>query len=246
VARAKRTERAAARRRYRAVTGYAPEADAEAIEAEAPAAGPARATPARVAASPDGRLPIGAALRASVHPLRAREDVAALPSLIRHRATWIPVAVTIVGAAVVAASGLGNGTALGVVGLLLFQYFLFPPALGGPFLVGFLAPRASWLLGAIVGLVAAAAYTVLIVAFPGQITAAVPQAEQVQTAVLSAFILSPIMGALFASAAAWYRRFLQLTNPNRGRRAQPPQKRQGDGRTRGAPPKGGAKATARR
>lgn len=246
MARAKRTERAAARRRYRAAVGLADETDVEAIDADEPAAAPARAIPTRAAASPEGRMPIGAALRASVHPARPRDDLAALPSLLRHRATWLPVVVTIVGAGIVAATGLGSGSALGVVGLLLFQYFLFPPALGGPFLVGFLAPRASWLLGAIVGLVAAAAYTVLILAFPVQITAAVPQTDQVQAAVLSAFVLSPIMGALFASAAAWYRRFLQLTNPNRGRRAQQSQKRVGDGRTRGAPPKSGAKAPARR
>ena len=245
MARAKRTERAAARRRYRAAAGLPIETDAEAIEAEESDAAPARVTPARATSSPEARMSIGAALRASVHPLRPRDDLAILPSLLRHRATWLPVLVTIVGAAVVAATGLGSGSALGVVGLLLFQYFLFPPALGGPFLVGFLAPRASWLLGGIIGLVAAAAYTVLIVAFPGQITAAVPQTDQIQAAVLSAFVLSPIMGALFASAAAWYRRFLQLTNPNRGRRAQQPQKRVGDGRTRAAPPKS-AKATARR
>jgi hypothetical protein len=29
--------------------------------------------------------------------------------------------------------------------------------------------------------------------------------------------MSPLAGIFFASAAAWYRRFLQLSNPNRGR-----------------------------
>ena len=37
---------------------------------------------------------------------------------------------------------------------------------------------------------------------------------------MTGFLLSPIFGALFASGAAWYRRFLQLSNPNRGRRAE--------------------------
>jgi hypothetical protein len=31
----------------------------------------------------------------------------------------------------------------------------------------------------------------------------------------AALVWSPLIGALFASAAAWYRRFLQLSNPNR-------------------------------
>jgi hypothetical protein len=35
--------------------------------------------------------------------------------------------------------------------------------------------------------------------------------------VIAAFIMSPLVGALFASTAAWYRRFLNLSNPNRGR-----------------------------
>jgi hypothetical protein len=34
--------------------------------------------------------------------------------------------------------------------------------------------------------------------------------------VLSAVALSPVGAALFAAAAAWYRRFLNMANPNRG------------------------------
>ena len=53
-------------------------------------------------------------------------------------------------------------------------------------------------------------------------------------AAVSAFIYSPIMGAFFAAAAAWYRRFLALSSPNRNRRQSQAQKqRPGDGRTRG-------------
>ena len=43
----------------------------------------------------------------------------------------------------------------------LYQYFIQTPAIGGVFIAGFLAPRASWLLGVIVGLVAAACYSIL-------------------------------------------------------------------------------------
>lgn len=246
MARAKRTERAAARRRYRAATE--PELLETEAEEELEAPLPRRtAAPAARSAPNTGRVGIGAALRSSIRPLRVREDLAALPSLVTHRSLWLPAAVTVGGAVVVAVAGIGDGSALGIVGVLLFQYFLFPPALGGPFLVGFLAPRASWLLGAIVGLVAAACYSILILVFSVKITTNAPDAAQIQTAAISSFFLSPIMGGLFAALAAWYRRFLSLTNPNRGRRPQQPVKRVGDGRTRGSTgQKPNAKAPARR
>jgi hypothetical protein len=245
VARAKRTERAAARRRHRAMS----EPELLETEAEDPRETPAprRGAPAERSTGTPARMGVRAALRSSIHPLRVREDLAALPSLVTHRSLWLPAAITIVGAVVVAVAGIGESGALGIVGVVLFQYFLFPPALGGPFLVGFLAPRASWLLGGILGIVAASCYSVLILAFPQQITTAAPLNDQVQSAAISSFFLSPIMGALFASLAAWYRRFLSLTSPNRGRRPQESQKRVGDGRTRGTPgQKSNAKAPARR
>jgi hypothetical protein len=37
---------------------------------------------------------------------------------------------------------------------------------------------------------------------------------------MAALLLSPIMGAIFAALAAWYRRFLAYSNPNRGRQSQ--------------------------
>jgi hypothetical protein len=61
--------------------------------------------------------------------------------------------------------------------------------------------------------------------------------------VIAAFIMSPLVGAFFASAAAWYRRFLNLSNPNRGRRPAGAPGRP-DGRTRAAST--GQKAGARR
>jgi hypothetical protein len=45
--------------------------------------------------------------------------------------------------------------------------------------------------------------------------------EQLQAAFLNGLIFSPPSGVLFCSLAAWYKRFLSLTNPNRGRRPQP-------------------------
>lgn len=238
MARAKRTERATARRRYRAAT------EPDVLEAEDQTLDhvPSRAaTPARPA-SGAARMGIRAALRASIHPLRVREDLAALPSLVTHKALWVPVLVTVASTvAVVATGGKDSITAI------LFAYFVQTPAIGGVFLAGFLAPRASWLLGAIVGVVAAIGYLAVLTIVPGALSPTEPGTAAIESVALSAFVLSPIMGALFASAAAWYRRFLSLTNPNRGRRNQQPQKRVGDGRTRGSSgQKANAKAAARR
>ena len=56
----------------------------------------------------------------------------------------------------------------------MFAYFVQTPAIGGVFIAGFLAPRASWLLGVIVGLVAAVCYSFLVLAYPATIYTALP------------------------------------------------------------------------
>lgn len=238
MARAKRTERAAARRRYRAAT------EAEVVEPGATddePATPRRPAPAR-STGEAVRLGIGGALRASFHPLRLREDLAALPSLVTHRSLWLPVLVTIVSTVAVVVTGGKDA-----ITPFLFAYFVQTPALGGVFLAGFLAPRASWLLGAIVGLVAAVGYVAILSIVPGAISPTAPGGAKLEEIAFSAFLLSPIMGGLFAALAAWYRRFLTLTNPNRGRRPQnQPVKRVGDGRSRSSGPKAATKAPARR
>ena len=120
---------------------------------------------------------------------------------------------------------------------LAATYLLEAPAIAAVFIAGFLAPRASWLLGLLIGLLAAICYSVLLLAvplklYPPELFGAMPPGTQ-DRFIQSAFLLGPTMGALFAAAAAWYRRFLQLSNPNRGRRAAA--KKQGaDGRKRTA------------
>ena len=234
MARAKRTssERTAARRRYRAAM------DADLAEDGSEGSTAARnAEPARAMAEAP-RMGIMTALRTSFRPLNVRADLAALPSLIPHKALWLPVAVTILTAVATTVSGGSD-----VITPLLFTYFIVTPAVGGVFLAGFLAPRASWLLGVLVSLVAAVCYIAMGLALrlpePFQTQFSSAQSE----AIGYTLIWSPMLGAFFASAAAWYRRFLTLSNPNRGRRQQQAQKRTGDGRSRGST---NAKAPARR
>ena len=239
MARAKRTTRAEARRRYRAEQGLLddtlPADDAQ--DAEVATTAPSRQARS-VTAQPE-RLSIGAAFRQAFHPLDLRSDLRALPQLVRNKALWLPVLLTVGATAIfliVRPQTAASGDILTVLSVFMLQYFIQTPAIGGVFIAGFLAPRASWLLGVIVGLVSAVCYTGLILS--GAL--GVGTTAEISQVILAGFLISPIMGALFASGAAWYRRFLQLSSPNRGR-TRPPAKRGNDGKTRAANQKAGAR-----
>ena len=239
MARAKRTERAEARRRYRAANASQPidDADLESVSTSEPGPTKAKASgnPAQKSAStaPSGRIGFGEAFRQSFRPINVRQDVAALPWIATHtHALWIPLAITIASTVFIV---LSNGT--GTISQFMFAYFIQTPAIGSVFIAGFLAPRASWLLGVVVGLVSAICYSVLVVVFPTSIyVAAPPTADVTRDVVVSALVLSPVIGAFFAAGAAWYRRFLALSSPNRGnkKQSQTAKAKPGDGRTRTA------------
>ncbi len=253
MARAKRTDRAEARRRHRNEQALAGLDDAAPDAPEDEATTPARPVPGATTAVRRG---FATAFREAFRPLDIRADLRALPSLLRHRALWIPVLLTIASAVLfvvvrpgetlaTAQCGLDRpGDCLPVLVTFLFQYFIVTPAIGGVFIAGFMAPRASWLLGLIVGLVAATAYSFLVL--NGYIGLA-PNAQtqtQAQDVVFASYVMSPIVGAFFASTAAWYRRFLYLSNPNRGNRGRPGAPTRPDGRTRAR--SANQKASARR
>ena len=237
MARAKRTARAEARRRHRAAQGI--ETD-EFLDAEEPtttqrATGASEPRPP----APGQRLPFTVAVRAAVRPAHVREDIRSLPWIAVHsKALWVPLLITVVAFGAVAVTSGGD------LSLLLFAYFIQTPAIGGVFIAGFLAPRASWLLGFIVGAFAALCYSIIVIAFPAAIYQGTPPTQdQAMQVALSAFLLSPPFGALLASGAAWYRRFLRLSAPARAQKGNDKKARAGDGRTRtsGVPQKAGAK-----
>jgi hypothetical protein len=153
VPRAKRTDRAEARRRYRASIGEQPED--ETAEPAAPES-PGRAVPSRPASTGE-RPSLGNAFRASFRPLNLGEDLRYLPKLIVDRSVWLPILLTI-------AAGVAFAVTSGSSWLvnLVATYFVAPPALGSVFIGGFLAPRASYLVGLIVGFVSAVVATVII------------------------------------------------------------------------------------
>ena len=169
MARAKRTDRAEARRRYRAqlaAEGREDELDpAGDAESESEVQAPVRAAPRRAAPSPPpapARPGIGNAFRAAFRPANFGEDIAAIPQLIRHRSVWLPALISIGTTAVLLLTGGRD-----VISALIYQYFIVTPPIGAIFLSGFLAPRASYLTGGFAGLVGAICLAVLVAASAG-------------------------------------------------------------------------------
>jgi hypothetical protein len=103
-----------------------------------------------------------------------------------------------------------------VISRTISPYFLAPPPVGPVFLAGFLAPRASWILGILVGAVASVALAIALVT-PAVQASVQPTGAAVTPATVLAesLFVSTIGGAAFASAAAWYKRFLASASPNR-------------------------------
>ena len=210
MARAKRTDRAEARRRYRAtlIDGDQPEDS----ELEPTAADEALATRSRARSSapagPPPRPSIVAAFRNSFRPIDVRGDIAALPSVTLHsKAVWLPVLLTIASAVTFAV--LPNE----LVPALVFQYFVFSQPIASIFLAGFLAPRASYLTGALAGLAGGICFALIVVARVGPfIKLSEVDAQQY---IASGLFASPLAGVFFGGAAGWYKRFLNMANPNR-------------------------------
>jgi hypothetical protein len=237
VARAKRTARADARRAYRASIN-APVDDLDGAEdsdpstaVAAPAAtgssGSARqAAPTPAAPAARARPSIGTAFRSAFRPLDLAGDLRALPRLLISWAFLIPAALIVAIAAVIIATG---GQEL--ISRELSQFFLAPPPLAPVFIAGFLATRASYLLGGLLGVVQTVA-VLAIVATPslGTLTG-MPDTGTLASSAL----VSVVFGAFYAAAMAWYKRFLRAANPPR---SAPPQKGSGQ--------KSRAQATARR
>lgn len=223
MARAKQTVRAEARRRYRQANRLEAEAPANVLADEDHAAPSA---PGTKSAPPD-RPSIGSSFRNAYRPAHVREDLALLPQLLRTRAFLASAALVVFAAIFVAA--LPTNSLAGFA----FQTFVLPPAIAPIFVAGFFAPRASYLLGLVVSLIDAVAYAFLVIVIAPTIGTTETTGPDTVSLVGTALLVGPTSGILFASAAAWYRRFLALSS--RSRRGQT-----------GARDKARAKASSRR
>ena len=145
-----------------------------------------------------------------------REDLRALPSIfLSRRMLWLPLVLLVVGLGL----QLGGGALSPDLQSLAFyyiQFFFLPPALFTFFLAGFLAPRASYLVGFLTGVAAG------IVWFIGLVDpVTVPDTSTFLTTFAYLLVSGIIYGTLAAALAAWYRDFLRgMQERGRQRRAQ--------------------------
>jgi drug/metabolite transporter (DMT)-like permease len=247
VARAKRTDRAAARRRNRAAA-LDPDVEAETGVDDSSAERLATSTATRgrssvaargsngTAGAPGAaqvaRPSLATAFRSSFRPLDIRGDVRALPRLVRHWSFLVPVVLSGLSVALIPLVGLNALTSA------FFQYFSFTAPLGTSFIAGFFAPRASYLVGILAALASVGfqliAYSVgpfggLFDNFSDANGNRMAVADAKTLVITQALTVGVPSAALFAAAAAWYRRFLNRANPNR-QRAQAQANRRPDGK----------------
>jgi hypothetical protein len=91
---------------------------------------------------------------------------------------------------------------------IYLQFFFVPQGLFAYFIAGFVAPRASYLVGGLLGLMSGAMYGVALVATLPLDTDPVARAE-VQSVAMSSPLTGAILGTFAGGFAAWYRNFLR-------------------------------------
>ncbi len=216
MARAKKTDRAEARRRARAAAAEAAAAEAESSPSSSrpPAAGSGQTQ-----ATGPARPSVLDAFRGAMRPIDLRGDIGRIPWLVtKTYSVWLP-SLLVVAATLLFA--LGGGAMQGIPGLA-FNLFVFPPPMATAFLAGVLTDRMSYMAGFLVGLVSAIVFGayVLIAQIPGTQLALSDRAGYV----LYGLVVSPLAGLAIGGFAGFYRRFLRRANPNSGRRQNPPSK----------------------
>jgi hypothetical protein len=176
VARAKRTDRAEARRKYRAYL-LAQEEEAESSESEGQADPdkPATSRPVRDRSHgvrsesvPPARTGIMAAARIAYHQPTYLSDLRYFSTLVlRTNAIWPIVVICVLagGYSIVRISSYATDPILPV----LFSFVFFPPLVPS-MLAGFLAPRATWLAGLVASLLCTV--TMMLVLYVGGVTLA--------------------------------------------------------------------------
>ena len=243
VARAKRTDRATdraeARRKYRAYLQAQEEAAAAAANvAEEPAPAPRRslfgrgASPAPVATTarpkpaaaaaaatptPGAGMNFFKAMSAAYRPVHYRDDLRYLPTLFTKTiGVWIGLGLAAVGT-IVAFNDPAHDMWVG-----LAQLCIGAMPLGAVMIVGVLTKRAAWLAGLIVGGVGGFLGWIVAINVPANWydpSLTIPDLATRQGYIMEDLMAGLAFGALFGAASAWYRRFLTLAMPpsnNRG------------------------------
>jgi hypothetical protein len=124
---------------------------------------------------------------------------------------WLPFGL-LLGAFVVALAveyGWLPGGIARDTGAFFVQMILPPPPLIVPFIGGFLAPRASWLVGLLVGVFYSFLLTVLWVA--GATSTEGLTGAQLSESLLPLWVMSVLFATVSGGFAAWYRNFLRTS-----------------------------------
>ena len=156
-----------------------------------------------------------------------REDLRAMPGVFRtRRLLWVPLLLLLAGF-VLQLVLYGLPVEIGTIVNLYIQYFFLPPTLFTFFLAGFLAPRGSYLVGAIYGIIAGLLWSIMIVLLGTNLVVAPPEGtttpatSDILGAIANVVILETIFGTFAAALAAWYRDFLRGMSPRgQARRAE--------------------------
>ena len=139
-----------------------------------------------------------------------REDVRALPQIFRsRRLMWLPLLLILIGFVLTLTIGaLPEGVA-GIASLYV-QYFFLPPPIFTFFITGYVAPRASYLVGGIYGFIAGVLWTVALGALGTQpVTNGAEAPADPVAGAIAAILYGTLFGSLLAAFAAWYRDFLR-------------------------------------
>ena len=238
MARAKRTDRSEARRAYRErlkeemEIAAAAEAGAEAGD-EAPAVGIGKMRSAHDRGARNGEFtnPVGGSgmfgsAKAAFRQPHYLDDIKYFPTLVfRTAAVWPVLLIVLV--AVVACFIRFDPKATaptddGVINISI-QFILNPMPMLMPMLAGYLAPRATWLAGAVAGGLGAIGLIVLVVLTSMKIEGiGTLEGGKLLGATIQLLTVALPIGALFGAASGWYKRFLsgmQAANPRPTRNA---------------------------
>lgn len=136
------------------------------------------------------------------------EDIRALPSVFRsRRLVWMPFILVLIGF-ILALVIYGLPEQLQSWVALYLQFFFVPQGLFAYFIAGFVAPRASYLVGGLLGIMSGAMYGVALVATLPPDTDVLARAE-IQSVAMSSPLTGAILGTFAGGFAAWYRNFLR-------------------------------------
>lgn len=219
MARAKRTDRAEARRKYRAYLAEQMEVEAteggEGEESPVRLAGDRPARAAGPAARPGQRVGFLGAFKAATRPVHYIDDLRYAPTLItRTNAIWPGALLSLAALAFgFTRTDYNDGSIQVVVNFVLPMVPMIQPMLAG-----FLAPRATWLAGIIASVISGICFEILIIWYSSGHLANVPPNVVIgsgeYTGLTVQVILSAItFGALLGAGSGWYKRFLNMTGP---------------------------------